>query len=157
MSRPQPHKDSTVSPDREMWGKNALPTLELPMSLRGQKTAKNSLFQLSSQIYFPPEEVPTMLMRLWPRVRTSSRVRSVRAPPCRAWLVRRLWSNSRVWRNGRFLKDCSPSTEIWLWLRPGRWTNILIIHMAVFKAIMCSILHIMASSYLAAICSFFSS
>ncbi|KAF3858871.1 hypothetical protein F7725_012072 [Dissostichus mawsoni] len=64
-----------------------------------------------------------MLMRLWPRARTSSRVRLVRAPPCRDWLVSRLWSSSKVWSRGRFLKDCSPRTEIRTIFpaAPGHW------------------------------------
>lgn len=79
-------------------------------------------------VHYFPEVIPTMLMRLWPRARTSSRVRLVKAPPCRAWLVSRLWSSSKVWSRGRFLKDCSPRTEMQLWLRPEGHTEICSLH-----------------------------
>lgn len=69
----------------------------------------------------------TMLMRLWPRARTSSWVRLVSAPSCRAWSVRRLWSRSKVLRKCRVLKECSPSTEMRLWLRAEIDTGILIV------------------------------
>ncbi len=82
-----------------------------------------SLNEIILNVCSGPEEIPTMLMRLWPKARTSSWVRLVKAPPCRAWLVKRLWSSSKVWRKGRVLKDWSPSTEIRLWLRPDRQTD----------------------------------
>lgn len=70
-------------------------------------------------VAFSPAKVPTVLMILWPKVRTCSWVRFIRAPPCRDSLFRRLWSSSNVRRKGRFLKDSLPSSEMLLWLKPG--------------------------------------
>lgn len=69
---------------------------------------------------FLPVQVPTMLMRLCPRARTSSWGRFIRAPACKARLLSRLWSSSKVWRRGSALKDWTVSSEIRLWLRTER-------------------------------------